>query len=256
MPTELWLIVRYGLASSALRESWLREKLVSNDALFESSLFWNPDYLFLKNKVEIELGVGDDDLEVDRIDTVSQRVTGIPSHVLLLASQISMVLQQREMISSNERIPEVIEQSIQNSGLSNNNSDLRTAVAELHDIGGNLVTQLQNMTVGATENGTEGDFEDDVEDADESARPKTQQQTRITLHMNDGVLSRLDPLFVFPKKINLRDIFVRFHVRDAAHDIPALKHIDSISLIHITRGKQTLCDLRYLMGVFEAASVA
>ena len=44
-------------------------------------------------------------------------------------------------------------------------------------------------------------------------------------------------------------------MRDAAHDIPALKHIDSRSLSHITRGKQTLCDLRYLMGVFEAAAV-
>ena len=45
----------------------------------------------------------------------TKRVTGIPKHVVLFESQRSLVLQHREMIDSNERIPEVIQNSIETS---------------------------------------------------------------------------------------------------------------------------------------------
>lgn len=42
--------------------------------------------------MELKLGVGDSNLEVDQIRSNDVAVTGIPSHTVLLASQRDMVL--------------------------------------------------------------------------------------------------------------------------------------------------------------------
>ena len=114
------------------------------------------------------------------------------------------------------------------------NTDFINAVQELN----NLADRIQEMSV-ATE---------------QQARPEQQAQNRdrVTLHVHNGRFIRIRPDFVFPKSCALRDIFFRFHVKDAIDDIPPLKLLDSASVLHIRRGKPTLSDLNFLMGVLEA----
>ena len=94
LPVELWPIVTHGIASLALREDWFRLNLAPTNSLFQSSIFWNEDYQYLKPKVVLEMGVGDNNLEVDEVRTGrSNSATGIPSHVVLLASQRNVIRQ-------------------------------------------------------------------------------------------------------------------------------------------------------------------
>ena len=63
------------------------------------AFFWNEDYHYLKGKAKLELGADDRDLEIDQVRVGSGIVvTGIPSHVVVLALQRNVVLQQRHMI--------------------------------------------------------------------------------------------------------------------------------------------------------------
>ena len=57
----------------------------------------------IKQKVSIELGVGDSDLDLDETLPQDMNVTGIPNHAVLLASQQSIVLQQRELMDSHKK---------------------------------------------------------------------------------------------------------------------------------------------------------
>ena len=122
--------MKFGLASLALRENWLKETLAADYCIFQSSVFGNTDYHTIKSKVKIELRVGDTNLEVYQIRTDNLNCTGIPSHIVLLASQRNVVLQQRELIKKYEDMPDMIQTAITKSGLVPNR-DFREAVNEL-----------------------------------------------------------------------------------------------------------------------------
>ena len=47
--------------------------------------------------------MGDNDLDLDEIKPQDMNITGIPSHVALLASQRSVILQQREMMDNHKK---------------------------------------------------------------------------------------------------------------------------------------------------------
>ena len=77
--------------------------------MFQSSIFWNEDYQYLKPKVVLEMGVGDNNLEVDEVSNGgSNSATGIPSHVVLLASQRNMIKQLQQVVLNNNSLPGVI----------------------------------------------------------------------------------------------------------------------------------------------------
>ena len=93
-----------------------------------------------------------------------------------------------------------------------------------------------------------------TEQQERQLEPEQQAQNcdRVTLHVHNRRFMRIRPYFVFQKSCTLRDIFFRFHVKDTIDDIPPLKLLDSASAFHIRRGKPTLSDLKFLMGVLEA----
>ena len=93
IPNDRWSILKYGIASIALQEDWIKEKLSNENCLFQLALFWNEDFNMIKQKVIIALEVGDNDLDLDQTRPQDMNVTGIPNHVVLLASQWSVVLQ-------------------------------------------------------------------------------------------------------------------------------------------------------------------
>ena len=74
----------------------MRSNLEPTHCLFESIVFMLPNYMWLKPYVVVELGVGDANLELDDWDEgIRQKITGIPTYVMLLSSQRDLVLQQR-----------------------------------------------------------------------------------------------------------------------------------------------------------------
>ena len=75
------------------------------------------DFNMMKQKVSIELRVGDKDLDLDQIRPQDMNATGIPSYVILLASQRSVILQQRELMESHYKILELIKKAIEECGI-------------------------------------------------------------------------------------------------------------------------------------------
>ena len=130
--------MKYGIASIALQEDWIKEKLNNENCLFQSALFENEDFNRIKQKGSIELEVGDNDLDLDEIKPQDMNITGIPSHVALLASQRSVILQQREMMENHKKIPDLIKQAIEECGISSG-KEFRSVIAELQEISSNLV---------------------------------------------------------------------------------------------------------------------
>lgn len=231
---SIWKIVKVCIAALAFRENWLREFLPVDHCLFQSSIFWNPNYQLIKNYVQVKLGVGDNNLELDQIRSNEISATGIPSHVVLLASQRNVVIQQKKMVQSNDKIPELIKSAVQESGgIAEHGPEFRAAVQELS----NLTDRISNIRVS-------------------HEVPTVQPTPQVTgniiqLHLHQGHFIRIPPTFIFPKSCALRDIFFRFHVKDSVENIPPLKVLDTHSVKHIQRGKATLSDLRFLMGVLE-----
>ena len=236
MVEDLWAIVRYGLASLAFRETWLRENLPANHCIFESCVWWNENFHEIKNNVELKLGVGDKDLEVDQVQTGEINCTGIPTHTVLLSSQRDVILQQRRLIKSNSEIPGMITTAVQNSGMAPG-AEMQAMIAELRNVGGGLIQQLQGLRIN---------------EGVEQVQQEQGGNHTVRLYHHEGRFIRIPPDFEFPKKCSLRDIFFRFHLHSTVDNIPPLKTLDSISMRHIRRGKQVLSDLRYLMAVLDA----
>ena len=57
------------------------------------SIWWNENFRNIKDKVELKVGVGDINLEVDQVSQNEMNCTGIPTHTVLLSSQRDVVLQ-------------------------------------------------------------------------------------------------------------------------------------------------------------------
>ena len=106
--------------------------------MFQSALFWNEDFNMIKQKVSIALGVGDKDLDLDQTQPQDMNIIRIPNHVVLLANQRSVVLQQRELMETHKKIPQLIKQAIEECGISPG-IEVRSVIAELQKISGNLV---------------------------------------------------------------------------------------------------------------------
>jgi len=70
------------------------------------------------------------------------------SHTVLLASQRTVVLQQKELVEKDNELPGVIQTAIQGTGV-NPNAEFRAAVDELRTIGGSMIDQMRNMTIVA-----------------------------------------------------------------------------------------------------------
>ena len=123
LPVELNGIIRHGFASLALREAWLCKKMPENHCLWQTSVFWNGHFLDLQNCVKLELGVGDNDLEINQVTTHKGYCTGIPNHIVLLASQCFCVLHQKRLISNDDSIPILVQNVFQKVGGGNNDYD-------------------------------------------------------------------------------------------------------------------------------------
>ena len=250
---ELWPIVKHGIASLALREDFLRQNLSANNCLFQSAIFWNEDYQYLKGKAKLEIGVDDRELEIDQVRVGSGTVvTGIPSHVVVLASQRNLVLQQRQMIANNNALPGIVETAVTNTTRAPRN-EFQNAMQSLTSLSQNLIDKLENLDIRPREQAEDEptDTADPVVDIQDPEPPRMQ----IDLHYHNGQFIRIDPTFVFPKQCSLRDIFFRYHLYDRIERIPPLRLLDSASVKHIKRGKQTLTDMRLLMKVLEAEAM-
>ena len=238
MHEDLWAIVRYGIAALALREDWLRENLPAEHCLFQSCIWWNENFQEIKDKVELKLGVGDNNLEVDQVRSNDMNCTGIPTHTVLLSSQRDVILQQRALIQSNDNIPGMITTAVRNSGMAPG-AEMQQILEELRSVGGGLIQQLQGLRIN------DGEAQQQVEQQDRNGQT-------VRLYYHQGIFIRIPPDFVFPTKCSLRDVFLRFHLHSPVDEIPPLKTLDSHSVKHIKRGKQILSDLRYLMAVLDA----
>ena len=62
-------VVKYLTTSITLEEAWIKEKLSKDNCLYQSALFWNDDFNNIKQKVSIELGLGNKDLDLDQTQT-------------------------------------------------------------------------------------------------------------------------------------------------------------------------------------------
>ena len=244
LPVDLNGIIRHGFASLALREDWLRGMLPENHCLWQTSVFWNENFIDLKNCVKLELGVGDNNLELNHVSTRERNCTGIPNHVVLLASQRSLVLQQKKLITNNDSIPLLIQNAIKDSGVVSN--DYNRVVQELEHISQKL-HEMQNQ-----ENKEDGENTEEQSNEGDNWRSTTTMQ--ISLHLHEGEYIRIHPDFIFPKNCSLRDMFFRYHLTDSRNGIPPLKVLDSKSVRHIKRGKGTLSDIRFLMRYLERAA--
>ena len=98
------------------------------------------NYRTVKDKVELKVGVGDINLEVDQVSQNEMNCTGIPTHTVLLSSQREVVLQQQALVSSNSQIPDMISTAVRENSLAS--GEVRDFIQELSDIGGGLIEQL------------------------------------------------------------------------------------------------------------------
>ena len=112
LPVDLNGIIYHGFASLALREDWPRGILSENHCLWQTSVFWNEKIIDMKNCVKLELGVGENNLELNHVSTRERNCTRIPNHVVLLASQRSLFLQQKKRITNNDSIPLLIQNAV------------------------------------------------------------------------------------------------------------------------------------------------
>ena len=179
--------------------------------------------------------MGNKDLEVDQIHWDDINCTGIPTHTVLLSSQRDVILQQPQLIESNNQIPGMITTAVQNSGVAPG-AEMQAMITELRNVGGGLIQQLQGLGIN-------------------EALQEQQQQVdnhTVRLYYHEGRFIRIPPDFEFPKKCSLRYIFFHFHLHCTVDNIPPLKTLDSISMRHIRRGKQILTDLRCFMAVLDA----
>ena len=62
--------------------------------------------------------MGDKDLDLDQTQPQDMNITGIPNQVVLSACQRGFVLQQRELMESHRKIPELIKQASEACGIS------------------------------------------------------------------------------------------------------------------------------------------
>ena len=235
MQEDLWAIVRYGLATFALRQNWLRENLPASHCIFQSCIWWNENFHQIKDKVELKLGVGDSDLEVDQIRSDDINCTGIPTHTVLLSSQRDVILQQRHMIATSNQIPGLITEAVQNSGMAPG-SEIQNIIRELRNVGGSLMDQMRDLQINERQ---------------QEQQEQIQNLHTVRLYYHEGRFIQIPPDFVFPTKCSLRDVFLRYHLYSTVDNIPPLKTLDSHSMKHIKRGKQVLADLRYLMSVLD-----
>ena len=238
MHEDLWAVVRYGIALVALREDWLKENLPVDHCMFQSCIWWNENFRNIKDKVELKVGVGDINLEIDQVSQNEMNCTGIPTHTVLLSSQRDVVLQQRALVSSNIQIPDLVSTAVRENSLAS--GEVRNIIQELRDVGGGLIEQLQELQIN----------DQQQEQPIEGLAAGQGQSVRLYYHQ--GRYIRIPPNFVFPTKCSLRDIFFYYHLSSPADGIPALKTLDSHSMRHIKRGKAVLSDLRYLMSVLDA----
>ena len=252
LPVELWPIVKHGIASLALREDWFRLSLAPTNSLFQSSIFWNEDYQYLKPKAVLEMGVGDNNLEVDEVRTErSNSATGIPSHIVLLASQRNVIKQLQEMVVNNNNLPGVVTTAIQSAN-QGPRDEFHAAMSSLTTFGEQLVTRLENLNIGGPRQADTVELQ--VVEQDEQREDQEQGQDprySVNLHYHNGRFIRIDPDFIFPKQCSLRDLFFRYYIPDRVMNIPPLRIIDTASVKHIRRGRQTLNDMKYLMKVLE-----
>ena len=252
LPVELWPIVKHGIASLALREDWFRLSLAPTNSLFQSSIFWNEDYQYLKPKAVLEMGVGDNNLEVDEVRTErSNSATGIPSHIVLLASQRNVIKQLQEMVVNNNNLPGVVTTAIQSAN-QGPRDEFHAAMSSLTTFGEQLVTRLENLSIGGPRQADTVELQ--VVEQDEQREDQEQGQDprySVNLHYHNGRFIRIDPDFIFPKQCSLRDLFFRYYIPDRVMNIPPLRIIDTASVKHIRRGRQTLNDMKYLMKVLE-----
>ena len=252
LPVELWPIVKHGIASLALREDWFRLSLAPTNSLFQSSIFWNEDYQYLKPKAVLEMGIGDNNLEVDEVRTDrSNSATGIPSHIVLLASQRNVIKQLQEMIVNNNNLPGVVTTAIQSAN-QGPRDEFHAAMSSLTTFGEQLVTRLENLSIGGPRQADTVELQ--VVEQDEQREDQEQGQDprySVNLHYHNGRFIRIDPDFIFPKQCSLRDLFFRYYIPDRVMNIPPLRIIDTASVKHIRRGRQTLNDMKYLMKVLE-----
>ena len=252
LPVELWPIVKHGIASLALREDWFRLSLAPTNSLFQSSIFWNEDYQYLKPKAVLEMGIGDNNLEVDEVRTErSNSATGIPSHVVILASQRNVIRQLQEMIVNNNNLPGVVTTAIQSAN-QGPRDEFHAAMSSLTTFGEQLVTRLENLSIREPRQADTVELQ--VVEQDEQREDQEQGQDprySVNLHYHNGRFIRIDPDFIFPKQCSLRDLFFRYYIPDRVMNIPPLRIIDTASVKHIRRGRQTLNDMKYLMKVLE-----
>ena len=77
---DVWEFLRYGIASVALCDDWIKEYLPADHCNFQSYIWWNENFRIIKDKVELKVGVGDMNLEVDQVSQHEMNCTGIPTH--------------------------------------------------------------------------------------------------------------------------------------------------------------------------------
>ena len=137
----------------------------------------------IKRKWRLQLGVGDDDMELETRNAHVRKATGIPNHTVMLVSQRNLMLQQRKMMKSNEELPDKVidglSDALENLTLHtqcNNNMD--KVVEEVKNMTEVMTAKLDEIQRGGTSDRVDGEdlsiaplpvVEDDTSTLDEGA---------------------------------------------------------------------------------------
>ena len=65
----------------------MKENLPEDQCIFQSCIWCNEHFCIIRDKVELKVGVGDMNLEVDHVSQNEINCTEIPTHTVLLAFQ-------------------------------------------------------------------------------------------------------------------------------------------------------------------------
>ena len=236
-----YMFLRVGLASSLHHRDTLHENYPNSSIIRATSLYTSREVLELKALVRISR-LGDK-------DCYAQRVTGIPPHVVVT----SLLEQLHEKVdglvpSFIAKLNEAMDDRTFNGTISE--ARLKKIIDDnqqqlLLEIRKHNKNENQLMAIEETPPGTVV-FNEVVDDENGGGRP---EQVYLWGH-KDGKLRRVPPGWTFPV-CTLSVLWEHWCCGDSVKRISALCKIQNSDIDHVTRGRHTINDIRFLMGEID-----
>ena len=236
-----YMFLRVGLASSLHHRDTLHENYPNRSIIRATSLYTSREVLELKALVRISR-LGDK-------DCYAQRVTGIPPHVVVT----SLLEQLHEKVdglvpSFIAKLNEAMDDRTFNGTISE--ARLKKIIDDnqqqlLLEIRKHNKNENQLMAIEETPPGTVV-FNEVVDDENGGGRP---EQVYLWGH-KDGKLRRVPPGWTFPV-CTLSVLWEHWCCGDSVKRISALCKIQNSDIDHVTRGRHTINDIRFIMGKID-----